>query len=312
MAPRVKRLLAGFILSLSLLSLGFDLRNSSVPAEEIQEGGVPVDGVPAINQPSWVSREEADDFLDPEDEVVGLVIGRTIRAYPFRILNWHQVVNDSAEGKSFVVTYCPLTHTARVFESPGPKERKGQKDPIQFGVSGKLHKSNLLLYDRPTKSLWSQIRGEALTGEMKGTFLKTIPVFVTSWRTWRSRYPEIQVLSLDTGFLRSYARNPYADYERSPSIAFSVGVIRPELPAKTEVAGVLMEGKAKAYPLETLRNSSPSFQDRIAGKRVKIERVEGLDDFRIADMEGNPLPTLRTYWFAWQAFYPETEVYSEA
>ena len=295
---------SGVFLATGLLSLGFDLSNSAVPVEEIQEGGVPVDGIPDLQNPERVSAVEADEFLEAEDWVVGLVLNQTARAYPFRILNWHLIVNDSFTGKPVVVTYCPLTGTIRAFRG----EAGGV--PLTLGVSGKLYKNNLIFYDRESKSLWSQMRGEAITGPRKGTTLESLPVWIAQWKRWRTQYPATEVLSLNTGYLRDYERNPYEKYERSMEALFPVSKIRPELPPRERVVGIFSKGRAKAYPWSFLMKlSRDRLEDSIGGEKIWLERVSDLESIQVRDQEGNLLPVIFTSWFAWQDFYPATEVY---
>lgn len=290
--------------TLALLGFGFDLSNSSIPEKEIQEGGVPIDGIPALDHPEGVSREEGDDYLDPEDRVVGLVIGEKTRAYPLRILNWHKVVNDSLDGRAVVVTYCPLAGLARAFEN----EVDGKN--LRFGVSGKLYKNNLLFYDRETKSLWLQFRGEAVAGTFKGKRLRPVPLVVTSWWAWKNQYPATEVISLNTGFLRDYFRDPYEAYALSEEPMFPAGEIRGDLPAKARVIGVEAGGKAKAYPVATLKEDPEGvIWDRVGDQDVVIRKVPELESLQVTDSTGTPLESFQCYWFAWQAFYPETEVY---
>jgi hypothetical protein len=295
------------ILGLAWLGLGFDLSDSIVPPDEIQDGGVPVDGVPALDGPEWISAGEGDDFLELEDLVIGLVLGEQVRAYPLRILHWHEVVNDAFGEDPVVVSYCPLTGSARAFRA----EIKGKR--FHFGVSGKLYKSNLLLYDRETKSLWSQILGQALTGPLKKDFLRPLPVTLATWKAWKDRYPSTQVLSLNTGYIRDYSRNPYDPYARTNRPLFPVGEIRGDLPAKAWIIGVEIEGVAKAYPLEVLKKNSPRLiEDQLQMKKIVVEMMEDSEEVQVRDSRKKILPNLRAYWFAWQAFYPDTEVYEYA
>lgn len=291
------------VLLFAFAALGFDLSNSAVPREEIQDGGVPVDGIPALTDPDFVSGEEADDFLEAEDAVVGLVEGENAKAYPFRILNWHEVVNDSFAGNPVTITYCPLTGSARVFEGSLQGKR------VRFGVSGKLYKSNFLLYDRETRSLWSQIRGEALAGPLRGTLLRPLPARVARWKAWKAIYPDTKVLSLNTGFLRDYSRDPYRVYSRSEAPMFPVGKIREEFPPKAWVIGVRVDGRSKAYAVETLKRRGV-IKDQIGGEKMIVEWLPELEEFRVRDREGREQAVVRLYWFAWQAVFPETEVYS--
>src|SRR5262249_59761116 len=132
----------------------------------------------AILQPKFVSASDGV-FLMPEDQVIGVVVAGRARAYPLKILNWHEVVDDAVAGRTFAVTYCPLTASAIVYD-----RRLGRK-PVTLGVSGKLYESNLLFYDKTTESLWSQIKGEAVAGPLMGSRLEPLPSVVTTWAVWR-------------------------------------------------------------------------------------------------------------------------------
>ena len=147
---------------------GFDLTGASVPIDEIHHGGPPRDGIPSIDQPRFVSAVEAD-FLKPDDRVLGFHRPGIARAYPISILNWHEVVNDRVGGEPIAVTFCPLCGTGMVFST-----RVDGRD-LTLGVSGLLYNSDVLLYDRQTESLWSQIMSEAVSGPMKGSRLAFNP-----------------------------------------------------------------------------------------------------------------------------------------
>lgn len=162
----------------SLLN-GFDLQGALVPAEAILPGGPPRDGIPAIDRPRFV--DAARSGLAPKDRVLGLRLGREARAYPVRILNWHESVNDRVDGRPVAVTYCPLCGSGVAFDA----RVAGQE--ASFGVSGLLYNSDVLLYDRGTQSLWSQIMGRAISGPLKGTPLVSLPLTHTSWTDWRER-----------------------------------------------------------------------------------------------------------------------------
>ena len=176
---------------------GFDLSDSLIPAEKIKHGGPPKDGIPAIDNPKFIRADEVD-FIKPKDRVIGVFRDGVAKAYPIRILNWHEVVNDTIGKHPIVVTYCPLCGTGMVFST---KTADGR---MRFGVSGLLYNSDVLLYDRPTHSLWSQILGKAIAGPLKGLSIDMLPAAHTTWRDWKRRYPETLVLTTDTGFKRNY------------------------------------------------------------------------------------------------------------
>ncbi len=193
---------------------GFDVSNSSVPASAIQRGGPPRDGIPSIDSPNFVLAKDAR--LRDDDRILGVAIEGIARAYPVKVLNWHEVVNDRFGGRGVVVTYCPLCGTGMAFEAQVGAQA------ASFGVSGLLYNSDVLLYDRGTLSLWSQILQTAVAGPLKGTRLRTVALTHTSWADWRSRHPGTQVLSTQTGFARDYERDPYAGYDSVPRLMFDV------------------------------------------------------------------------------------------
>jgi hypothetical protein len=244
----------------SLLN-GFDLQGALVPAEAILPGGPPRDGIPAIDRPRFV--DAARSGLAPKDRVLGLRLGREARAYPVRILNWHEIVNDRVDGRPVAVTYCPLCGSGVAFDA----RVAGQE--ASFGVSGLLYNSDVLLYDRGTQWLWSQIMGRAISGPLKGTPLVSLPLMHTSWADWRAREPATRVLSADTGNPRDYSRDPYEGFEAVPRPVFDVQHRDDRAYIKEWVLGVVVDGQAKAYPFERLARrlgNEGTLQDRIAGR----------------------------------------------
>lgn len=282
---------------------GFDLSGASGDMRPIESGGPPKDGIPAIDRPKFVGVAAAR--LSDDDRVLGIALGGVARAYPVRILNWHEVVNDTVAQRAVVVTYCPLCGTGMAFEPP---QRTGSGG---FGVSGLLYNSDVLIYDRATQSLWSQILSEAITGPLKGTVLKPVPLTHTRWADWRVRHPTTQVLSTDTGFERDYTRDPYAGYDRVQQLMFEVQHRDDRFPLKEWVLGLRVGGVAKAYPFSVLAkavNRSGDVSDTVGQQRVRIryDRVHGTAE--AFDAQGRQLPATMAFWFAWVAFHPRTEV----
>ncbi|TFH23767.1 MAG: DUF3179 domain-containing protein, partial [Myxococcales bacterium] len=228
-----------------------DLTPSSIPTDQILSGGPPKDGIPALLKPTFVAADDAS-FIRGEDVVVGLEIDGHARAYPLKILNWHEIVNDELGDLPVAVTYCPLTGSAVVFD------RRVNGKPLSFGVSGRLYQSNVLMYDHQSDGLWSQLAGAAVTGKRTGTQLDNIPAQVTTWRRWREDHPDTSVLSPDTDHSRDYDRNPYAGYEASPSVMFPVEQHDDRLPTKARVLGVVLDGQARAYPHDELARAGGS------------------------------------------------------
>ena len=176
---------------------GFELDDALVPPDEILNGGPGRDGIRSLDYPAFVSAGDAA-FLKDKDRVLGLELNGVARAYPIRILNYHEIVNDAFGDHAVVVTYCPLCNSGIAFDATVDRVR------LEFGVSGLLYNSDVLLYDRQTGSLWSQIEKMAISGDMKGTALTAFPLRHTTWRDWVARYPDTEVLSDETGFRRNY------------------------------------------------------------------------------------------------------------
>jgi len=196
------------------------------------------DCVPSIDEPKFVAASAAK-FLKDEDKVVGIVLGDEVRAYPVKILNWHEIVNDKIGDKDVVVTYCPLCGSAAAFEAGVEGD---------FGVSGMLLNNNLVMYGKKTGSYFSQMEGVGLTGPQTGENLNKLLVTLTTFKEWKTDHPKTKVLSNVTGFDRDYNLYPYEDYEVSPVIYFPVERTDNRLPTKTLVFGVIdKDGKATAY-----------------------------------------------------------------
>lgn len=300
-------LLGAIVLSFTLSagsSNGFDLSNSSLPPEQIFSGGPPRDGIPAISDPRLIAAGAAD-YLKPTDRVVGISLKGQSRAYPIAILNWHEIVNDEIDGRRFAVTYCPLCGTAVAFDATI------DGSPTDFGVSGLLYNNDVLLYDRDTESLWSQILSEAISGERVGTKLTTLPVSHTTWRDWREKHPDTLVLSDDTGHFRDYQRNPYAGYEKSRSTFFAVNNAAPDYYHPKEVVlGLGIDGVYKAYPFVELEKQGKSrFNDKVNGNRFSFIWDSTNRSITITDSNGQQVAGIQGFWFAWFAFHPDTEVY---
>lgn len=284
---------------------GFDLDDASVPSAEIKPGGPPRDGIPALTNPDFVPNDEAE-YLDPDDRVMGVVVDNTAKAYPVRILNWHEIVNDRIGNQSFAVTYCPLCGSGVVFAS-----NAGEDGALNFGVSGLLYNSDVLLYDRQTKSLWSQLKGEAISGKLKGTSLPVLPVVHTTWREWQSRHPDSVVLDEDTGFKRiDYDRDPYQGYSRSRRLYFDVSHKAPaNYHPKEQILGVEIDGHFKAYPFQELSEyGREKFTDTVGGSEIQIFWNEE-EQSAYAEMHDQLIPATVAFWFAWYTFHPDTEVF---
>ncbi len=284
---------------------GFVLDGALVPANDIHHGGPPRDGIPAIDHPELIAASDAR-APKPHERVLGVVLDGQARAYPVSILNWHEIVNDRIGDARVLITYCPLCGTGMVFSPRGDSE-------AEFGVSGLLYNSDMLLYDRRTQSLWSQIMGRAISGPLKGTPLQQLPALHTTWADWRARHPHTHVLSRDTGYRRNYDQSPYLGYELEPGLHFPLTRATPgKRHPKALVLGVRAGGVEKAYPFDALaRQGKARFTDRLGNTSIVLHWNEAAHSAHATDPAGNLLPATTAYWFAWHAFWPDTLVWGE-
>ncbi|MCW8890900.1 MAG: DUF3179 domain-containing protein [Sedimenticola sp.] len=272
-----------------------------IPLDEIHSGGPPKDGIPSIDKPVFLKAEKSRQLAG--DRVLGLMWNGVAKAFPIDIMNWHEIVNDRFDDDPVVITYCPLCGSGVAFHA------KVSGETLEFGVSGLLYNSDVLLYDRKTESLWSQLLSRAVTGEMSGTRLKILPLMVTTWEEWRQLYPDTVVLSRETGHYRDYDRDPYAGYENSKGIYFPVSKKDPRYHPKEQVIGLEINGQFKAYPVAELSLKGGKFQDEFAGKKLTIDYNPLSQSARFFDKHGGEIAVIRTFWFAWYAFHPETAVF---
>ncbi len=278
---------------------GFVLDPTEIAVEEILAGGPPRDGVPALDHPAYVA---ADAAPWPDDAmVIGVVSGGASRAYPIAILDWHELVNDSLGGRPILVSYCPLCGTGIVFD------RRLGDAARTFGVSGLLYRSDLLLYDRETESLWSQISSQAVTGASRGQRLTLVRSRMQRWRTWRELHPDTTVLTRATGHRRNYGRSPYGDYATSSRLMFPVAVDRRYHP-KTLTLGLRVPGvAARAYPSVELIRSGGRVEESFQGHRVQVSFDAVEKSFEVSAPQ--EVEVVEGFWFAWAAFHPETSVF---
>lgn len=211
----------------------------SVDYSSIFSGGPPPDGIPPIDDPSFVEISSADEWLENREPVISFQVGDAARAYPLQIMTWHEIVNDRVGGKPVVVTFCPLCNSALAFERP---EIDGEI--LTFGTSGNLRHSDLVMYDRQTESWWQQFSGEAIVGDLTGTQLKFLPSSLISWEDFKSNHPDGKVLSRDTGYDRRYGSNPYVGYDDVDSSPFLFrGEVDDRLKPMARVLGLVDEEK---------------------------------------------------------------------
>lgn len=280
---------------------GFDVEGGLIPENEIFSGGPPRDGIPAIDNPRFEPADKAT-WLRDGDLVTGINIGGVVRAYPLRILVWHEAVNDNVGGKPVLISYCPLCGSTMVFD----RNIKGKV--YTFGISGLLHQSDVLFYDRETESLWSQLHMKAVTGPMSGTEFDILPSTLATWKEWKSEHPDTEVLSRNTGYRRDYDNMPYGGYEQSSTIMFPVRNTSPRFHPKEKVLVVISGDKAKAYPFSELEKTKTPLTDTLGGKEVVI-KFSGGNFVTATDKDGKPLDSFVSYWFAWYTFRPDTLVF---
>ncbi len=257
----------------------FDRR--SVPLNEIRSGGPPKDGIPALDHPKFVGVAEANGWLKPVEPVIALTVGGQSRAYPLQILVWHEIVNDSVGGVPVTVTFCPLCYTAIAFD------RRAANRVLDFGTTGNLRKSDLVMYDRQTESWWQQVIGQAIVGDLTGTQLTVLPASLVSWDAFRTEYPEGTVLSKDTGFSRTYGANPYAGYDSANTQPFLFdGKPDGRLAPKEHVVTVSLGGEDVAYPY-TLLKQRRVVNDTVGGAPIVVfyrpGTSSGLDSGSVSD-----------------------------
>jgi hypothetical protein len=188
--------------------------------------------------------------------------------------------------------------------------RQADSRELTFGVSGLLYKSNLLMYDRQTESLWLQVKREAVTGPLTGTRLKKLPSTITTWKKWRKRYPATKVLSLDTGYVRDYENDPYADYYKSRTGLFSFLKPGPGASEKALIVGVEIGGVTSAYLMDRLREAG-EINDTVWGLAISINFDPETDAVTVIGKKGEVYDYMLTYWMVWKGIYPETKMHGE-
>jgi len=312
-----------------------------IRVEEIVWGGVKKDGIPALTNPKLVEGDEAR-YLSDDELVFGVKINSDVCAYPLRIMDAHEIVNDVVGGKPVALAYCTLCRSGILFDATVAGKT------YTFGSSGLLFRSNKLMYDHQTESLWMTIPGEPVSGPLahSGIQLKKLPVVVTTWGDWHKNHPGTHVLSLETGYRRDYRPGAiYGAYYASPEPMFPVAQRDKRLPPKEEVYTLMINGEPKAYPLRVL-GREPVLNDTLGEENIVLvtnsktgavraylgakqtfrareaatETLEsgdgGLWDITeealVNRRSGEQLPRLAghaAYWFGWYAFHPRTQVY---
>ncbi|MFQ5536302.1 MAG: DUF3179 domain-containing protein [Gemmatimonadota bacterium] len=262
-----------------------DFSRITVDPEEIVSGGPPKDGIPAIDHPKFVSIKEANRYVDGDEPVAVVRMNGEVKAYPIQILIWHEIVNDVVGGVPVTVTYCPLCNTTLAFD------RRFSGEVLDFGTTGRLRHSDLIMYDRQTETWWQQATGEGIVGALAGQQLTFVPSPVMRWKDVKEQLPDAKVLSRDTGFpgyLRRYGVNPYKGYDRSsgPMKWTFKGKTNPALPQMERVVALYLNGAAMAVPFSVLRKVKMA-QLTVGGKEVVVffqpRTLSSLDGRRVMD-----------------------------
>jgi len=323
----------------------FNPANRAVPLDQATPELVErlIDAIPPIHAPKYEPAAAAD-WLDDEDMIIGYATGEQAWAYPIRILNFHEIVNENLGGEPVLISYCPLCFSGIVYS------RRLGDQVLTFGNTSALYESDMVMLDYETGSYWWQVPGQAIVGPLTGEQLEILPSTVTTWRGWRELHPDTQVLSRDTGFERNYDRDPFASYAEiidGGRFAFPVSEAArdPRLSPAAIVLALKVEGTAVAYPLEA---SAPSvIHDEVGGIPVAIfldpgsrtgaafhpvaagellhfdwteagpidENTGSLWDLAGRAIDGplsgeqlKPLPTKTSFWFAIVAAEPNIEI----
>jgi hypothetical protein len=278
---------------------GFSLEPSLIPPDQILSGGPSRDGIPALDRPS---RDPATSSSWRDDDlVVGVVNGSEARAYPLAILVWHELVNDELGDDPILVSYCPLCGTALVFD------RRLDGRVHNFGVSGLLYQSDLLMFDRETESLWSQIEARAVTGASTGRRLEMLRSRIVSWKTWREEHPNTSIISRKTGYARDYGRSPYQDYETSNRLLFPVDADRSRHLKMPTLGLRVPNGPSRAYPGDEVARAGGRVDDQFANQSVVVEYNPETKRFEYQAPDG--IEVVEGFWFAWMAFHPDSDVF---
>jgi hypothetical protein len=255
------------------------------------------DCIPSIDQPKFLNPAEVD-FLEADDLVLSISHKGVTRAYPTRILDRHEIVNDNFADTAVLVSYCPLCGSGLAFV----RTLDGQD--VEFGVSGLLHNNDLIMYDRKFNSLWQQITGQAIAGPKRGDKLDPIPVTMALWEDWKRNYPDAEVLALPDDPAH-YTRNAYGDYASSDRLLFPVTVQDARLHVKKVIYGAEIGQQSIAVDAEWLKQMG-AWEHAVNGAifRLEIDAAGAV----VGSLNGQAIPVHRMFWFAWYSFHPDTSL----
>lgn len=278
----------------------YDTSDARIDLGALMAPGVDKDGIPALTDPKRVPVASAS--WQPEDRIVEVVIGGEAVGYPIKILNFHEIANDTVGGVPIAATYCPLCDSASVI-----KRTLGEGESarvLEFGVSGLLYNSNVVMYERGSMGLWSQVYMQAVTGPDAGKTLGHIPVRVVSFAAFAKAHPEGEVLSDETGHQRNYSQNPYERYFSSPNMIFHEFEYDDRLPSKELGVGVLIGERAIFVTAASAKDGAV---------RIKTDSGDVVISATEAGVSVDEAPegvrTMQTFYHSWAAFHPKTEIH---
>jgi hypothetical protein len=286
----------------------FDLSQATIPQKEIIHGGPRKDGIPSLTNPRMIGASQADS-LKATDRVIGVVIKGEARAYPLKVLNHHEAVNDRIADVPFAVVFCPLCDSASVFD------RRTPEGELEFGISGLLYNSNVLLFDRQKtdeeEGLWSQMMAQSVTGPHAKQTLATLPVELTTWDDWLKRHPNSQVLWSRASGSRNDNTELYAHYLSNDRLIYPVKPIDGRLPQKTPVLGIWNEKAARAYPIREFEKLTEplKFDAELDGQKLTLAYNPAAKSLRVVKAERG-IQWMYAFWFAWYAFHSDTKLYA--
>jgi len=273
-----------------------------VHPDKIRGGGPPKDGIPSIDNPKFESVESADNWIGDDELVLGFIYKNEKRVYPLQVLVWHEIVNDNIAGDPILITYCPLCGSGIAYE------RTLDGEEVEWGTSGKLFNSNLVMYDRKTDTYWSQIDGLAIFGELTGEQLTPLSIDTVSWEEWKEIHPDSRVLSRNTGYARAYGRDPYGSYYVNSFLIAPVENEDDRVHPKTVIFGIIVDGNYAAYKEDDLKELI-TITDTVGEVNIRIERLDG-GIVKVTNLDTNEeIVKERGFWFAWYAFHPTTTLF---
>ncbi len=278
-------------------TFGIDQEDIDADINQVFQGCAQRDCIPSIDQPQFLAVGEVD-FLDADDLVLAVSLAGKTRAYPVRILDRHEIVNDRFGDLPVAVTYCPLCGSGVAFI----RIVNGQE--TELGVSGLLHNNDLIMYDRLTFSIWQQITGRSLAGPERGASLESVPVTMAAWVDWRRENPDAAVLKPPVD-ARNYSKNAYGDYASSDRLLFPVNATDARLHVKKVIYGLEIADHSIAVESDWLITQG-IWEHDLDGRplRLEVDQAGGVRGY----LAGEPLPVHRMYWFAWYSFHPDTSL----